>query len=335
MASKAARKAIKSRTAPRSSNGERGRREGDFVEVGWNGITLEAPADWNIGAISTDTKEGYLRLDDSDMPRLEVRWQSLDSPLSVEENVDRFAAELKRKNRKARHKLKIERDTKLISRRQKRKKSLECFAWTADYQAHGAAWTCAKCDRAVLVQVLGKRDEDLGTLAARVIGSLEDHTEGGWTLWAAYDLRARMPEDFAISSQKLMTGLLELAFVRDLERMTVIRYGMANVALRHKSLLEWSKEKLAPRVHREAKFDAKEKRIKGHPGLEVIGDRTRFPHGIARFFVHCMRRSYPDQVMCRVWHCGESNKIYAVEAFIDRQNAALVDEVLERLECHC
>lgn len=335
MPTKPRKNAIRSKLAPRRPDAAKAPAEdAQFVEVGWNGISLQAPADWNVGAVSTDTKDGYLRLDDSSMPRLEVRWQSLDSPLSVEENVDRFATELKRKNRKAKHKLKIERDTKLVSRRQKRKKSLECFAWTADYQAHGAAWTCGKCNRAVLVQVIGERDEDLRPLAARVIGSLEDHSEDGWTLWAAYDLRARVPSDFVATTQKLMTGLLELSFVRDLEKLTLIRYGMANVALRRTSLLEWSKEKLAPRTHRDAKLTAVEAEIRGHPGVSAAGDRTRFPHGIARFVVHCMRRSYPDRVICRVWHCEESNKIYAVEALIDRQNADLIDDVLGRFQCH-
>ena len=46
----------------------------DWNLFGWAGIQLEIPTTWEISGISGDEKNGYLRLDDAEMPRLELKW---------------------------------------------------------------------------------------------------------------------------------------------------------------------------------------------------------------------------------------------------------------------
>ena len=45
-----------------------------WTTFGWAGITLSIPDSWEIAGISGDQKAGYLRLDDENMPRLELKW---------------------------------------------------------------------------------------------------------------------------------------------------------------------------------------------------------------------------------------------------------------------
>ena len=46
----------------------------DWTVFGWAGIQLEIPTTWELSGLSGDQKTGYLRLDDAEMPRLELKW---------------------------------------------------------------------------------------------------------------------------------------------------------------------------------------------------------------------------------------------------------------------
>lgn len=306
----------------------------EMVLVGWQKLSMRVPADWNIGALGGDVKEGYLRLDDESMPRLEAKWNTPQGYTAVEGVVTRYLDELKKKAEKSKREIKVKRDTRLLSRRRKRKASLECFSWTEAQQAHGAAWYCDRCGRVVIAQVLGEAGEKLAPLAADVLGSLQDHPSDHWALWAAYDLECYVPEDFELTNQKLMAGLMELSFTRELEKVAVFRWGMANVLLRDTSLLEWAKRDVAPRYRRMCRCEAEEIEVRGHSGVLAHGTKQILPYRIARFVTHCRNRSYPDTIRCYIWHCEESNKIYAVETQTDAGDPDIGAEICDRLRCH-
>jgi hypothetical protein len=305
-----------------------------MAHVGWQKLSLQAPADWHIGALGGDVREGYLRLDDGEMPRMEIKWHTTEGYTAVRDVVTRYLAELKKKAEKQKRKIKAKRDTRLLSRRRKRKASLECFSWSEDQVAHGAAWYCDRCNRVVIAQVIGTPEEKLQPLAAEVLGSLNDHPANKWALWAAYDLECYVPEDFELTDQKLMAGLMELSFTRELEKAAVSRWGMANVMLRDTSLLDWAKREIAPRYRRLCQCEADEIEVRGHPGVLAHGTKELFPYRVARFVTHCRNRSYPDTIRCYIWQCEDSNKVYAVETQTDACDPDLGAEICDRLRCH-
>ena len=45
----------------------------NWTKFGWAGIVTELPEEWEISGLSGDQKEGYLRLEDEFMPRLELK----------------------------------------------------------------------------------------------------------------------------------------------------------------------------------------------------------------------------------------------------------------------
>ena len=46
----------------------------DWVKFGWQGVSMELPANWELGGLSGDYNNGYVRMDDEDMPRMELKW---------------------------------------------------------------------------------------------------------------------------------------------------------------------------------------------------------------------------------------------------------------------
>ena len=129
-----------------------------LTTFGWQGVTVQAPEDWDVEALSGDSDQGYLRLVDTAMPRLEITWlrPELARKGTVEASLDKYLETVQKQVEKEGRSITVERRVRLLSRRRKRKTALECFAWQGDEQAYGAAWHCEDCGRTVLAQVRGK-----------------------------------------------------------------------------------------------------------------------------------------------------------------------------------
>ena len=303
----------------------------EWGRAGWQGLSFAVPEDWNVGAIGGEKQQGYLRFDDADMPRLEIKWAEAGSgAIDVGSLVDKYLKDLAKGKKKS--PTEVTRDIKLVSKRKlKGKKGLECFSWTAETQGFGAAWYCPDCRRTVIMQVMGALNEPVQKLAEEVILSTEDHP-GEWTYWSTYGFRCETPSDWNLSGQKLMAGLIELDLTREGERLHVARWGMANVVLRRQSLEDWGRTELSKRLK---KFDTDYTTadLRGHDAILIEG-RTHLPQEKIQSFVeHVRGKEFADRVRAFLWHCPESNKIYYVEAIVDREHQDVVQAVCERIPC--
>ena len=311
--------------------------EPQYVTVGWQGVTAEIPDDWNIGAISGDKKQGYVRFDDDTMARLEIKWASQTGFVDLEKVVSKYLADIEKARGKSRQPIEIEPDIKLISRRRRKRASQRCFHWKAEIEAYGAAWVCKDCGRTMISQVSVAPEDDpeaARELAASVLLSITDHATAGWALWSAYGLSAWVPDDFALSGQKLMAGLIELEFERGTEKLKVARWGMANVALKKKSFQDWLGGELSKTFRKQSVRLPEETQIKGHPGLAIEGGKLKTVQTVQCFLAHCTGKLYADRFIARAWHCDPTNRILYVEGLLDRSHIGLPDEVAERIECH-
>lgn len=311
----------------------------NWTRVGWQGITLLLPDDWNIGAIGGDKAQGYLRFDDADMPRLELKWADAGTAfVDLDKIVEKYLRDIqggRKRPQGKKNKTEVSRDVKLASKRKlKGKKAAQFFSWKSDTQGFGAAWFCPDCHRTVILQVMGPLDEPVQELAEQVLVEIDDHPkEGEWVLWSAYGFDFYSPQDWNLASQKLMAGLIEIGLAKDTEGLHVSRWGMANVILRRQSLEDWGKKELSKRLK---KFDAQfsEGQFRGHDAILIEG-RTALPQEKVKSFVdHVRGKGYPDRVQAILWHCPEGNKLYYVEGIVDRENVGVVDEVGERIACH-
>lgn len=304
----------------------------NWVRSGWQGLSFTVPEEWNIGAIGGEKQQGYLRFDDPDMPRLEIKWaEAGTAAIDIKSMVDKYLKELTKGKKK--NSTEVTRDCKLVSKRKlKGKKGLECFSWTAETQGFGAAWYCPDCHRTVIVQVMGRLDEPVQKMAEEIIPSIEDHP-GDWTLWSTYGFFAETPAEWALAGQKLMAGLIELDLAREGEKLHLARWGMANVVLRHQSLEEWGKHELSKRLKKYTpEFSVTE--FRGHEDILIEG-RTYLPQEkVQSFYEHVRGKQFADRVRAHLWHCPESNKIYYIEAIVDRENVDVAETVRERIPCH-
>ncbi len=306
------------------------------VLAGWQGLTAEIPENWNIGAISGDHSAGYVRYDDERMPRLEIKWSVPKGFVALDEVISKYLKDIQKGRKKGSQEVVVDRDIKLLSKRKRKKSSLKCFAWSAEVQGHGAAWTCTDCGRTVIAQVMHENSvppERAREEAGSVLLSIEDHARDGWAHWSAYGLTCRVPEDFQLAGQKLMAGLIELEFTRDTERVKIARWGMASVALKKLSLMDWVGAEMGKEL-RKNDVGRNEAQVKGHEGLHLEGGGGQGIHAIRSFWAHCTGRLYADRTVGRIWHCEPENKIFYVDTFVDREHTDLADQIAERIQCH-
>lgn len=309
-----------------------------LVLAGWQGLTAEIPEDWQIGAISGDVKQGYVRYDDGHMPRLELKWATDSGFVDIEKVISKYLGDLQKGRKKGAADIRVEKDTKLLSRRKRKKGSLRCFRWSieGESEGYGAAWVCTDCGRTVIAQVTmpagGNADED-EELASGILLSINDHPLEGWTYWSAYGFGAWIPEEFKLSGQKLMAGLIQFELEADTEKLKIARWSMANMALRKKSLKEFIGFEGA-KTFRKYSVGLEEGEIKGHPGLMLTGTGPNGLPKLQSFVAHCRGKLYADRFVARAWHCEPGNKIIYVESFVDRSHTNLADEICDRIECH-
>ena len=115
------------------------------------------------------------------------------------------------------------------------------FSWTGAGKGQGKIWRCKTCNRVVVAQVvgMGKDQNSISAVAAQLFATLKDHSEDGYDLWGLYDLKLYIPVDFRLESQKLLSGHLHLAFIRQAEKIVFDRWGLANMTRKKFSLAEW------------------------------------------------------------------------------------------------
>lgn len=299
----------------------------------WEGVLLHVPPDWDIAAISGDRNQGYMRLDDTEnMPRVEVKWQQSSGFVNIESVVDGYLKDLTKKRKKGEPEIETERDCAVVSKRQMRKQDLNCFAWRGDVEGYGAAWYCEDCERVMVIQVMAMPDEKGEELAREVIGTMEDHPREGWIVWSTYGLQMEVPERFELSDQKLMAGLIELHFANRGEEIVGARWGMANVALRNKSLEKWAAAEIRG-YHKNIKLEFEETTFRGHPAVAVSGYFSNPLKHIQSFVMHVAGRPYPEAVKGWVWHSVDENRIYYAGALLDEDHMEIIDRVADSVAC--
>ena len=71
---------------------------------------------------------------------------------------------------------------------------------------------CPNCRNATLIQFFQKRSNPSQASTVDILASIRDHRSDGQILWAAYDIRALMPETYQLESYRFEAGQYELDF---------------------------------------------------------------------------------------------------------------------------
>jgi len=316
--------------------------------LGWQGIELSVPEEWNIGGIGGGREDGYLRVQDAELPRVEVKWGAVEGFVDIQATVNGYIKKL-RQDKKAGKDIEIDTNASVVSKRKMKKKALSCFTWSTDVEGYGAAWYCPDCKRTVIVQVTAKPEEDGPQLAERIITSLQDHPVGGWIRWATYGFQAQAPEGFHLTAQELMAGHIQITLKRDIaaetarnimlqnlvapEELTLSRWGMANVMLKNKSLREWAEEEMGKRLKR-MQPEMKPVEVNGHEALQLSAQHLPFHQQFFRLIARLAEVPYADRIRGLIWHCPQSNSLHLVQMLVDINNQDLPAEIAGRFVCH-
>jgi hypothetical protein len=304
-----------------------------WVPFGWQGLSALVPEDWNLAAIGGDFQAGYVRLDDAEMPRLEIKWSA--SEVDTEKALDRYLAGLVKKARK-RTTITTSKGLRIASRRRKPDKRVTGFEWESSGPAghvfaQGCIWRCRTCGRTVISQVMASASSAVEQLARPVLESLRDHDVRGRHTWAVYGLAFSIPKEFVLQRQNLMAGYLQLTFSSGKQALRVERWGMASMLLSDKTLAEWVRER--DKKRRDVSRQAEACVVRAHEALALVGYTRRPLQAVRRGARRVVGLQANQDFFGQVWHCPLSNRIYSVEG-TGFQGAAQVEEVAGSVVCH-
>ena len=160
----------------------------DWSPFAWQGIQIETPRAWELGAVTGDRRKGYFRLDDADMPRVEARWES-GSPASPSAAVaDRYLKKAGLAGAEP-----AQQSGTQCAPRAPADVETEFFVTRGDPNAMHMAARCRDCGRVALLRVFYRSDEPLQPVMARLFGSYRDHARDGKTPWSLFGLRFDSP----------------------------------------------------------------------------------------------------------------------------------------------
>lgn len=304
----------------------------DWSDIGWQGVSLVAPPDWNLVAMSGERKRGYFRVDGPADRGVEVRWFEMPKPAVPADRAETYLENLKKATRKKR----ISFSSRVNPRKptdieERTGGSSVGFTWQSDRNAYGRVLWCGVCRRLVIAQVVCPLGQDLSGESAEILGSICSHPEPGWDVWAMYGFRVLVPDSYRLRRQTLMSGYLQLVFVSRRGELTIERWGLANMLTRDKGLAGWYDYEYRPE-NSSFVLSVDVSNEGGHETLEVSGKRKLLAT-IGGFPRSLVGRGKPARLAARVWLCPESNRIYGVR-MLYRRDPSAVPEVAKRLRCH-
>lgn len=314
----------------------------DWTLFGWAGIQLEIPTTWEISGISGDEKNGYLRLDDQDMPRLELKWaKTRKKKPDLHATLDDYF-KLVRKNYKRAGNVSFRRNISLIKDEDFLKGSTVLgFSWKGSIRANGLIVHTPGTKRITIVQVMGRLKENWRPIVLRIFESISDKVDQKHKVWSAYGLRLSVPATYKLESQKLLSGYLLFAFNKGKNlKISVERYGPAEVLLNEVSaeqnqLEAWFRARYAKAI-RGYGFEVTPHNDHGDERLTFVGQQTRLydsvPFSPVLILDKLQKRT---RLSFSIWRCHHTNRIYIVQSIGRNETSEkLAQEVAESIHCH-
>ncbi len=268
-----------------------------WKEIAWYGMRFKIPAEWQLSQIGVR----YLSIEDELGPVMEIKWAPVKGQFSHSTHLKRLSALQKRQLRKSVKPEPVSSDwAEALS-----DFNASEFSWQShSTRGRGALLYCPNCRNATLIQFFQKRSNPSQAFTVDILASIRDHRSDGQILWAAYDIRALMPETYQLESYRFEAGQYELDFTEGSQHVVLYRWSMASVLLDKQELVQFAKT-----VARFGKAEPVAGTIDGHDMVEwstsPVADWQR---QLSRF------KGKASYCWMGLWHLEAKNRILGVKA---------------------
>ncbi len=151
---------------------------------------------------------------------------------------------------------------------------------------------------ATMIQRYRNVRQKIDPVFLRILDSFADHSADGNLFWAMYDIRAWVPETFALTRHRFSPGLYALMFSDKKRSFTLYRWGPASVLLGEENMATFAEQHL--NLPGQAFHPV---RVNDSTGLEWQQSRRRW-FGIGKESVITLGR---------IWHAEQTNRLLGVQ----------------------
>ncbi len=304
-----------------------------WVPFAWHGVSMTVPSEWNPGKITGDEKSGSVRLDDSQMVRLELEWKEARGDKRVTQIIDRYVDGLAQNAKKEKRSLQVNRNVQLSGLENLQLESPEYFVWESGNTIHTLAGYSSETDRLLFIRVMTRPEEDPLQSLEILFGAISDTSAESARSWAIYDLICQAPANYNLESYELKSGHIKLLFASANNTVRFDRLSLAEVLLQNSTLGDWFREFFSKEIrHIEVNIDDQD--TQAHEGIEITGKPKSRWRGLLQPLPFWNVRPRRD-VSGRAWVCPESNKIYCVQASWKKaEEAPDIQNCCDSVTCH-
>ena len=284
-----------------------------YSPFAWQGIRLTIPYEWNPGKIAGEAISGEVRIDDSQIVRLELEWKNARGDDQVAQIVDRYIEGLAKNAKKKKSRLRVDRSPDTLDLDLPQMKNTQYFIWESRFTVHTLSCYSPASDRLIFIRVMSRTDENLDNVLPRILNSLEDTPPDEPYTWALYDLVCQSPPGYELDTFELKSGHVGLKFQQKDNTLHIDRLSLARTILSSKDLDQWYMEFFRKDL-RHIEVDCQMQTDNGNTRLSVHGLPKSRWRGILQLLPFWNMR--PRQNLSgQVWTDLKTNKIFAVQTY--------------------
>jgi len=282
-----------------------------FKSIGWQGLELQVPEDWNFSVESGSQQQGFMRLASS-LSSFELKWEKMGKKkkFSLESVVDKLIEKLQKTDKKV----------KLL-----KKGSEEVFGhhalyfhFESEYKGYGVAWYCDKGEKVLLGLFTFKpvEHEKSRLIFERCLDSLKCHTQDDWNTWTLFGFSFKAPSKFDLKERKFLVGHTTMVLYKEephpfcVEKIEVVFQYWSPANVKFEDTYNDPKKWFEQFYEKELKKRYKGKIEKGRFQGFVIEDHA------AKNLASTIRRGLWNQTIIKnntyLWYCPNTNRIYAL-----------------------
>jgi hypothetical protein len=295
----------------KKSRGKGGRREDNLFA--WRGISVNLPRGWSPGMIQDKTRSGYVRIEDREAVRMELKWNKMKAGFST--SVDKTVQEAARSASKAGEEIEVKRE---LPWNVPREMGGEFFSIGGDWNTYYLLAT--RGDLGVYLRVMGEPGEDLTGTARETLESLRV-SAGSRMRWAVFGLDAYLPVDYEIEKHSLVTGHISMRFRNGANLLVLDRYSLADIALGDKTVERW----LTVKHHKmldNYRTESETVQAKGHEAARITGTK--------KLRLSMLRK--PKFINMTGWVCDKLNRMFV--ATLEHNGDNDIPQVIKGITCH-